>query len=128
MQNVRSRPARGSMKNATSTRAAIVPLARAGGIGGAGPRAGGPNLDQGSIPAYVDRTSSRRYSRCVRFPSALGLLSAFTLSSACTDVSLYGKVGQEPELADKVALTGVLCTDNPATRKFPVKILFVVDA
>src|ERR1043166_4960647 len=47
---------------------------------------------------------------------------------ACTDASLYGKVGQEPQLANKVALTGVLCTDDPSTRKFPVKIMFIVDA
>jgi VWA domain-containing protein/thrombospondin type 3 repeat protein len=46
---------------------------------------------------------------------------------ACTDANLYGKVGQEPELANKVALTGVLCTDDPSKRKFPVKIMFIVD-
>lgn len=46
----------------------------------------------------------------------------------CTDRSLYGKVGQDPKLPDKLTLTGVLCTDNPATRQFPVKILFIVDS
>jgi hypothetical protein len=56
------------------------------------------------------------------------MISAMGVLAGCTDVSLYGKVGQEPELADKVALTGVLCTDNPAKRKFPVKIMFIVDA
>jgi hypothetical protein len=54
---------------------------------------------------------------------ALGLLVG-----GCTDRTLYGKVGQEPRIPDKVTLTGVLCTDNPATRKFPVKILFIVDS
>jgi hypothetical protein len=45
----------------------------------------------------------------------------------CTDVNLYGKVGQAPQLIDKIGIVGTLCTDNPATRQFPVKILFVVD-
>lgn len=54
---------------------------------------------------------------------------AFTLVAlvGCTDRSLYGKLGQEPQLLDKLTVTGVLCTDNPATRQFPVKILFIVD-
>lgn len=45
----------------------------------------------------------------------------------CTDVNLYGRVGQEPFLVDKISVVGTLCTDNPATRQFPVKILFIVD-
>ena len=49
-------------------------------------------------------------------------------SVGCTDRSLYGTEGQEPNLPDKIALEGVLCTDNPATRQFPVKILFIVDS
>lgn len=56
----------------------------------------------------------------------LALLLAL-VAGGCTDRTLYGKVGQEPRIPDKVTLTGVLCTDNPATRKFPVKILFLVD-
>ncbi|MEQ9498998.1 MAG: hypothetical protein RIT81_19110 [Deltaproteobacteria bacterium] len=55
------------------------------------------------------------------------LLGAALSLVSCTDRSLYGKLGQEPLLADKLTVTGVLCTDNPATRKFPVKILFIVD-
>lgn len=47
--------------------------------------------------------------------------------AGCTDASLYGRVGQAPKLADKLSITGYLCTDNPATRAFPVKILFMVD-
>ncbi|MCA9617664.1 MAG: hypothetical protein KC731_01495, partial [Myxococcales bacterium] len=54
----------------------------------------------------------------------LALLLAL-VAGGCTDRTLYGKVGQEPRIPDKVTLTGVLCTDNPATRKFPVKILFL---
>lgn len=70
-----------------------------------------------------------RASSAICWVATAAVLSAVSAAVAsCTDVSLYGKVGQEPELADKVALTGVLCTDNPATRKFPVKIMFIVDA
>lgn len=55
-------------------------------------------------------------------------LACLLTSAGCTDRTLYGKVGQEPRIPDKVTLTGVLCTDNPATREFPVKILFIVDS
>ena len=48
-------------------------------------------------------------------------------AGACTDRDLYGQLGQEPRLADKLTLDGILCTDNPATRRFPVRILFIVD-
>jgi hypothetical protein len=60
----------------------------------------------------------------MRAASAVSLL----LLAACTDASLYGKVGQQPPVANKLALTGVLCTDNPIDRKFPVKIMFIVDS
>jgi hypothetical protein len=50
------------------------------------------------------------------------------VAAGCTDVNLYGKVGQAPELIDKMGLTGALCTDNPAKRQFPVKVLFIVDS
>lgn len=66
----------------------------------------------------------------MRLPvSSLALSALVVLSSAlaCTDASLYGRVGQEPALADKLTLTGLLCTDNPATRAFPVRIMFLVD-
>lgn len=62
----------------------------------------------------------------MRGPLAISAIAS--LVAGCTDVTLYGKVGQQPELPDKVALTGVLCTDNPAERKFPVKIMFIVDS
>ena len=62
-----------------------------------------------------------------RPPSPGWTAAAFCVAAACTDVSLYGRVGQEPRVLDKLTLTGLLCTDNPATRAFPVKILFVVD-
>ena len=52
---------------------------------------------------------------------------ASLLGMGCTDASLFGEAGQDPSIANKLTLTGLLCTDNPATRAFPVKILFVVD-
>lgn len=58
----------------------------------------------------------------------LRLIGACLALAGCTDVSLYGRVGQEPKLVDKLTLTGLLCTDNPATRAFPVKIMFLVDS
>ncbi len=54
-------------------------------------------------------------------------LLALVALCACTDVNLYGKVGQAPQLVDKMGVVATLCTDNPATRQFPVKILFIVD-
>ncbi|CAN0584855.1 unnamed protein product, partial [Laminaria digitata] len=61
-------------------------------------------------------------------PIVCAAILVSALATACTDRTLYGKVGQEPRIPDKVTLTGVLCTDNPATRKFPVKMLFIVDS
>lgn len=55
-------------------------------------------------------------------------LALFLTATGCTDSNLYGQLGQEPKLADKLTLEGVLCTDNPAFRRFPVKILFIVDS
>lgn len=54
---------------------------------------------------------------------AVALASAW----ACSDRSLYGQAGQVPKEPNKVSLQGQLCTDNPAKRRFPVKILFLVD-
>lgn len=59
-------------------------------------------------------------------PAAATLVCAHLMGS-CTDRDLYGQLGQEPKLPDKLSLDGVLCTDNPATRRFPVRILFIVD-
>ncbi len=61
-----------------------------------------------------------------RAPSLAWL--ALPVAVGCTDSDLYGELGQEPRIADKLTLEGVLCTDNPATRQFPVKIMFIVDS
>lgn len=65
--------------------------------------------------------------RRVNGQSWVAIAGLVLVAGGCTDRNLYGQVGQEPRLVDKVALTGVLCTDDPATRQFPVKILFIVD-
>ncbi len=63
--------------------------------------------------------------------AALAVVAVAVASSSiqgCSDRNLYSRVGEEPPLIDKMAVTGVVCTDNPATRQFPVKILFIVDS
>jgi hypothetical protein len=49
------------------------------------------------------------------------LLPAF----ACTDAELYGNQGLEPP--DLLTIEGSVCTDDPAERSFPVKVVFLVD-
>ncbi len=60
----------------------------------------------------------------MRLGSAIGALTLLALG--CTDRNLYSEDSQ-PFIPNKLTLDGVLCTDNPADRRFPVKILFVVD-
>lgn len=81
-----------------------------------------PPLHPRSDPPFDGALAGR--STSARGVLVLGAL----LLLGCTDASLYGRVGQAPRLANKLTLTGLLCTDNPATRAFPVKILFLVDA
>ena len=47
--------------------------------------------------------------------------------SACTDAQLYDPV-EVPSQPDKVAFTGQVCTDNPAERSFPLRVIFIVDS
>ncbi|MEL6183820.1 MAG: hypothetical protein AAFU79_04280 [Myxococcota bacterium] len=81
-------------------------------------------MRNGRSPRQVRRTLERA-SRASS--SVLLVLSSLGFAAACTDVSLYGRVGQDPTIPDKLTLTGLLCTDNPGTRAFPVKILYLVD-
>lgn len=53
--------------------------------------------------------------------------AAVVLPSACTDAVLYDPA-EIPSQPDKVAFTGTVCTDNPAERSFPLRVVFVVDA
>ena len=45
----------------------------------------------------------------------------------CTDASLYAPQGT-PSQPDRLALSGRVCTDNPAERSFPLRVFFLVDA
>jgi hypothetical protein len=45
----------------------------------------------------------------------------------CTDAQLY-HLSDIPARPNKVAFTGQVCTDNPAERKFPLRVVFLVDA
>ena len=45
----------------------------------------------------------------------------------CTNASLYDP-DEVPSQPDKVSFTGRVCTDNPAERSFPLRVVFVVDA
>lgn len=47
--------------------------------------------------------------------------------SACTSATLYDPV-EVPSQPDKVAFTGQVCTDNPAERSFPLRVIFAVDS
>lgn len=55
------------------------------------------------------------------------LFAAVALPCACSDAVLYDPA-EIPSQPDKVAFTGTVCTDNPAERSFPLRVVFVVDA
>jgi len=61
--------------------------------------------------------------RSVALPLALGAL----VVGACTNANLY-HVTEIPQQPNKVTFTGRVCTDNPAERSFPLRVVFVVDA
>ncbi len=45
---------------------------------------------------------------------------------SCTDASLYGAGGEDPS-ANRLGLTGQVCTDDPKEAGFPVRVIFLVD-
>lgn len=45
---------------------------------------------------------------------------------ACTRADLFG-VKDEPSLPDKITLSGTVCSDSPLQRRFPVKVIFLMD-
>ncbi|NMB75363.1 MAG: VWA domain-containing protein [Myxococcales bacterium] len=45
---------------------------------------------------------------------------------ACTDTNIY-QISREPNIPNKVTLSGTVCTDDPAQRRFPVKLMFLFD-
>ncbi len=69
---------------------------------------------------------ARRTSRSRR-PAALGtLLAGVLLACGCSDAHLYGK-GLDDTSANRLGLTGQVCTDDPREAGFPVKVIFLVD-
>lgn len=52
---------------------------------------------------------------------ALGILA-----EGCTDTNVYHQ-NLEPNLPNKVTISGTVCTDDPAQRQFPVRMMFIVD-
>ncbi len=55
------------------------------------------------------------------------VLTVLCAATACTDAQLY-HLNDIPARPNKVAFTGQVCTDNPAERKFPLRVVFLVDA
>lgn len=55
------------------------------------------------------------------------LLAPVLLSAACTEAVLYDPI-EIPSEPNKVSFLGQVCTDNPAERSFPLRVVFVVDA
>ena len=60
-----------------------------------------------------------------RFLIGCSLLAAVLLCT-CTDTNIYHQ-NMEPNIPNKVAISGTVCTDDPAQRQFPVKVMFIVD-
>ncbi|HEY3354667.1 MAG TPA: hypothetical protein VGQ83_15550 [Polyangia bacterium] len=58
--------------------------------------------------------------------AAAAVLGLGAAALACTDASLYG-YDREPALANKLVVSGDICTEDPTERGFPVKVLFLVD-
>lgn len=54
------------------------------------------------------------------------ILVLFVLGAACSDASLYGGPGGDPS-ANRLALTGRVCTDDAKDKGFPVRVIFLVD-
>jgi hypothetical protein len=48
------------------------------------------------------------------------------LVGSCTDNELYHK-SLQPNVNNKVAISGTVCSDDPAQRQFPVRLMFIID-
>jgi hypothetical protein len=57
--------------------------------------------------------------------ATLTLLVGANLAS-CSDTNLYSP-GQQPKQADRLALSGQVCADDPTTERFPTRVVMVVD-
>ncbi len=59
-------------------------------------------------------------------PWLAALAVACGASTSCTDAQLYAK-GYQPDVASLTGIQGHLCTDDPASLAFPLKIAVVID-
>ncbi len=64
----------------------------------------------------------------LRVAGSLAALQTALLAAGCpSNATLYDPV-EVPSQPDKVAFTGSVCTDNPAERSFPLRVVFLVDS
>lgn len=64
-----------------------------------------------------------------RLPLLFGFALVLCVGSglwACTDTNVYSET-VEPNIPNKVTISGTVCTDDPAERQFPVRLMFIVD-
>ncbi|MDP2340192.1 MAG: hypothetical protein Q8O67_04475 [Deltaproteobacteria bacterium] len=59
--------------------------------------------------------------------TALGLVVVVVAAGCPSPALLYDPI-EIPSQPNKVAFTGSVCTDNPAERSFPLRVVFLVDA
>lgn len=71
-----------------------------------------------------DRSDLRRAAG--RGPVALLSVMALLFSVACTDTSLYSPNSPRKQ-ADRLALTGRVCSEDPVEARFPVRLVMLVD-
>ncbi len=64
----------------------------------------------------------------MKIGTKISILVVYSLTGLnCTETNLYQPY-LEPDIANKIILSGSVCTDDPAQRQFPVRVMFVVDA
>jgi len=57
---------------------------------------------------------------------ACGLVTLLGLATACTKADIYASSGEDLA-ADRLTITGQLCTEDTAGARFPVKVLLLID-
>ena len=58
-------------------------------------------------------------------PATLAVFAGLCLTS-CSDTNLYSP-GNQAKQADRLALSGQVCADDPTTERFPTRVVMVVD-
>ena len=65
---------------------------------------------------------------CLRLVGVVTAVVVFIFSAACPSSALLYDPNEIPSQPDKVAFTGSVCTDNPAERSFPLRVVLLIDA